>query len=202
MLQDLDMVHQLGKIDVGAIALDRALALAVRGIGYVEPNPPVGCVLVRDGQIIAEGFHEQFGNPHAEVNALTAAGEAASAAGATAYVTLEPCSHHGKTPPCTQALIAAGVKRVVAAVEDPYPQVSGQGIAALKAAGIACDVGVRAGEANWLLAPYLKLITTARPWIIAKWAMTLDGKLATPSGDSKWISSEASRAVVHPSQGR
>ncbi len=180
--------------------MDRALALAVRGIGCVEPNPPVGCVIVRDGEIVGEGFHERFGAPHAEVNALLAAAQ--RAAGATAYVTLEPCCHHGKTPPCTQALIAAGVKRVVAAVQDPFPQVSGQGIAELKAAGIACDVGVRAAEANWLLAPYRKLITTGRPWVIAKWAMTLDGKLATRAGDSQWISSEASRGVVHQLRGR
>lgn len=180
--------------------MDRALSLAIRGIGYVEPNPPVGCVIVRDGEIVGEGFHERFGTAHAEANALIAAGQ--RAAGSTAYVTLEPCCHHGKTPPCTQALIAAGVKRVVAAVQDPFPQVSGQGIAALEASGIACDVGVRAAEANWLLAPYRKLITTGRPWIIAKWAMTLDGKLATRTGDSKWISSEASRGIVHQLRGR
>jgi diaminohydroxyphosphoribosylaminopyrimidine deaminase/5-amino-6-(5-phosphoribosylamino)uracil reductase len=182
--------------------MDRALALAVHGIGYVEPNPPVGCVIVRDGKIIGEGFHERFGGPHAEVNAIKSMDAAASSAGATAYVTLEPCCHHGKTPPCTQALIEAGVKRVVAAVLDPFEKVSGQGIAELKAAGIECTVGVRAAEANWLLAPYRKLITTGRPWVIAKWAMTLDGKLATRTGDSQWISSEASRAVVHDLRGR
>jgi diaminohydroxyphosphoribosylaminopyrimidine deaminase/5-amino-6-(5-phosphoribosylamino)uracil reductase len=185
--------------------MDRALALAVRGIGCVEPNPPVGCVLVRDGRIIAEGYHERFGGPHAEVNALQSLGVSTSAGGAkgaTAYVTLEPCCHHGKTPPCTDALIAAGVERVVAAVEDPFPQVSGQGIAALKVAGIACDVGIRAKEAGWLIAPYRKLVSTGRPWIIAKWAMTLDGKLATSSRDSKWISTEASRAVVHQLRAR
>jgi len=186
--------------------MDRALTLAARGIGYVEPNPPVGCVLVRDGRIIGEGFHERFGGPHAEINALnTVSGEpgsASGAAGATAYVTLEPCCHHGKTPPCTEALIEAGVKRVVVAVEDPFPKVSGQGIAALIAAGVSCHVGTCAKEANWLLAPYRKLITSGRPWIIAKWAMTLDGKLATRTGDSKWISSEASRAVVHQLRAR
>jgi diaminohydroxyphosphoribosylaminopyrimidine deaminase/5-amino-6-(5-phosphoribosylamino)uracil reductase len=180
--------------------MDRALALAARGIGYVEPNPAVGCVIVRDGRIIGEGFHERFGGPHAEVNALAAAGDGAK--GATAYVTLEPCCHHGKTPPCTQALVAAGVRRVVAAVSDPFPQVSGRGIGELEAAGITCDIGVRAAETNWLLAPYRKLITTGRPWVIAKWAMTLDGKLATRTGDSKWISSEASRGAVHQLRGR
>ena len=180
--------------------MGRALALAVRGQGRVEPNPMVGCVIVRDGQIVGEGFHERHGGPHAEVNALAAAGD--KAAGATAYVTLEPCCHQGKTPPCTHAIIRAGVKRVVAAVEDPFPHVAGGGFAQLHAAGIQCDVGVRTAEAHWLLAPYRKLVTTGRPWVIAKWAMTLDGKLATRSGDSKWISSEASRAVVHQLRGR
>src|SRR5688572_16656508 len=137
--------------------MDRALALAVHGLGYVEPNPPVGCVIVRDGKIIGEGYHERFGGPHAEINAMQSFGEPVLAAGCTVYVTLEPCCHHGKTPPCTQALIAAGVKRVVAAVLDPFEKVSGQGIAKLKAAGIECTVGVRATETNWLLAPYRKL---------------------------------------------
>jgi len=178
----------------------RALALAAQGLGMVEPNPMVGCVIVRDGEIVGEGFHERFGGPHAEVNALAAAGD--QAAGATAYVTLEPCCHHGKTPPCTQALLRAGVARVVVAVQDPFPPVSGNGIAELREAGITCDVGALAADANWMLAPYRKLITTDRPWLIAKWAMTLDGKLATRSGDSQWISSELSRAVVHQLRGR
>jgi diaminohydroxyphosphoribosylaminopyrimidine deaminase/5-amino-6-(5-phosphoribosylamino)uracil reductase len=180
--------------------MQRALALAVRGIGSVEPNPPVGCVIVRDGQIIGEGIHEFFGGPHAEINALAAAGDKAK--GAVAYVTLEPCCHQGKTPPCTQAILQVGLKRVVVAVEDPFPEVAGRGIAQLRAAGVACDVGVRAAEAKWLLAPYRKLLSAGRPWIIAKWAMTLDGKLATHAGDSQWISSEASRAVVHQIRGR
>jgi diaminohydroxyphosphoribosylaminopyrimidine deaminase/5-amino-6-(5-phosphoribosylamino)uracil reductase len=178
----------------------QALGLAMQGQGRVEPNPIVGCVIARDGEVVGTGFHERFGGPHAEINALAEAGE--RAAGATAYVTLEPCCHHGKTPPCTQALVRAGVKRVVVAVLDPFPEVSGRGIAELKTAGIQCDVGCRAAEANWLLAPYKKLVETSRPWIIAKWAMTLDGKLATRTGDSKWISSEASRAVVHQLRGR
>jgi diaminohydroxyphosphoribosylaminopyrimidine deaminase/5-amino-6-(5-phosphoribosylamino)uracil reductase len=180
--------------------MSRALALAIRGQGLVEPNPMVGCVLVRDGQIIGEGFHERFGGPHAEVNALAAAGN--RAAGATAYVTLEPCCHHGKTPPCTAALIQARVQRVVVAVRDPFPEVNGGGIKELRAAGIESDIGMRADEANWILAPYRKLVTTGCPWVIAKWAMTLDGKLATRSGDSRWISSEASRGVVHQLRGR
>jgi diaminohydroxyphosphoribosylaminopyrimidine deaminase/5-amino-6-(5-phosphoribosylamino)uracil reductase len=178
----------------------RALALASLGQGLVEPNPMVGCVIVRDGEIVGEGFHERFGGAHAEVNALAATGD--RAAGATAYVTLEPCCHHGNTPPCTAALIRAGIARVVAAMEDPFPKVSGQGIKELSAAGITCDVGVRAADSRWLLAPYRKLIATGRPWLIAKWAMTLDGKLATRRGDSQWISSEASRAVVHQLRGR
>ena len=121
--------------------MGQALALAMGGLGAVEPNPMVGCVIVRDGEIVAQGFHEQFGGPHAEVNALAEAGD--RAAGATAYVTLEPCCHQGKTPPCTQALIRAGIKRVVVAVQDPFPEVSGRGIAELQAAGIQCDVGAR-----------------------------------------------------------
>jgi len=180
--------------------MSRALVLAARGQGRVEPNPMVGCVIVRDGQIVGEGFHEHFGGPHAEVNALAAAGDKAN--GATAYVTLEPCCHQGKTPPCTSALIQAGVARVVAAVEDPFPTVSGGGFAQLHAAGTQCEVGLRTAEAKWLLAPYRKLVATGRPWIIAKWAMTLDGKLATRGGDSQWISSEASRGIVHQLRGR
>ncbi len=177
-----------------------ALALAMHGLGSVEPNPMVGCVIVREGEIVGQGFHERFGEPHAEVNALDEAGD--RAAGATVYVTLEPCCHHGKTPPCTQSLVRAGVKRMVIAVQDPFAEVCGRGIAELKAAGIQCDIGTRGAEANWILAPYRKLIETRRPWVIAKWAMTLDGKLATRTGNSQWISSEASRAVVHQLRGR
>jgi diaminohydroxyphosphoribosylaminopyrimidine deaminase / 5-amino-6-(5-phosphoribosylamino)uracil reductase len=178
----------------------RALMLAARGMGSVEPNPIVGCVLVRDGEVVGEGYHETFGGPHAEVNALAEAADRAR--GATAYVTLEPCCHQGKTPPCTQALIRAGVARVVVGVEDPFVEVAGRGISELRAAGIEVDVGARGEDANWLLAPYRKLLVTKRPWVIAKWAMTLDGKLATRSGDSQWISSESSRAVVHQLRGR
>jgi diaminohydroxyphosphoribosylaminopyrimidine deaminase/5-amino-6-(5-phosphoribosylamino)uracil reductase len=180
--------------------MSRALSLAICGQGLVEPNPMVGCVLVRDGQIVGEGFHERFGGPHAEVNALTEAGNRAE--GATAYVTLEPCCHQGKTPPCTAALIQARVQRVVIATQDSFPQVNGRGICELRNAGIECNIGVHAVQANWVLAPYRKLVSTGRPWIIAKWAMTLDGKLATRTGDSQWISSEASRGVVHQLRGR
>lgn len=181
-------------------AMRRALELAARGEGFVEPNPMVGCVVVCDGVIVGEGFHERFGGPHAEVNALKAAGELAK--GATLVVTLEPCCHTGKTPPCVDAVLAAGVKRVVIAMRDPFPKVDGGGIRALEAAGIECVVGVLEDEARRLVAPYLKLVETGRPWVIAKWAMTLDGKIATSTGDSQWISNEASRARVHSLRGR
>lgn len=178
----------------------RALDLAVRGEGRVEPNPMVGCVVARDGQIVGEGWHERFGGPHAEVNALAAAGEAAR--GATLYVTLEPCCHTGKTPPCVNAVLGAGVKRVVIATRDPFPKVDGGGVRALEAAGVECVVGVLEGEARRLMVPYLKLVTTGRPWVIAKWAMTLDGRIATRTGDSQWISGPESRAKVHELRGR
>ena len=181
----------------------QALALATRGEGSVEPNPMVGCVIVRDGEIVGEGFHERFrraacgGERAAERRAI-------AAAGATVYVTLEPCCHHGKTPPCTQALIRAGVERVVVAVRRSVS--AGRAAAAspnLQAAGIQCDVGVLAAEAQLAArAVSASCIDTGRPWVIAKWAMTLDGKLATRTGDSHWISSEASRAVVHQLRGR
>lgn len=161
----------------------------------------VGCVLAREGREIAAGWHQQFGGPHAEAAAITAAGEA-SLAGATAYVTLEPCCHQGKTPPCTDALIQAGVARVVAAQRDPFPRVAGGGFRRLTQAGIDVEVGCLEVEARSLNAPYLKLLERHRPWIIAKWAMSLDGKLAARSGHSRWISGEASRALVHRLRGR
>lgn len=172
----------------------RALALAEEGRGSVEPNPMVGCVIVRDAEIIGEGFHEVFGGPHAEVQALEDVG--GKARGGTLYVTLEPCCHQGKTPPCTKAVIAAGVKRVVAAMRDPFPQVAGGGFAELERAGIEVVAGVLQHEAEKLNSPYLKLLRTGRPWVIAKWAMTLDGKIATSSGESKWISGPESREIV------
>src|SRR4051812_2245183 len=162
----------------------RALELAERGRGWVEPNPLVGGVVVRDGELIGEGWHQKYGGPHAEVHALAAAGDAAR--GATLYVTLEPCCHHGKTPPCTDAVLRAGIARVAAALEDPFPQVAGQGAARLRAAGVAVDFGPCADLARRQNAPYLKLLTAGRPYVHAKWAMTLDGKIATRTGDSKW----------------
>lgn len=186
--------------DSDARFMTRALELAARGEGFVEPNPMVGCVVVSDGRIVGEGWHERFGGAHAEVNALNAAGD--KARGATLYVTLEPCCHTGKTPPCTSAIIAAGISRLVAAIRDPFPKVDGGGFTALQAAGIACDMGVLELESRELLAPYFKLTTTGKPWVIAKWAMTLDGKLATRTGSSQWISGKAALKQVHDLRGR
>ncbi len=179
----------------------QALALALKGQGFVEPNPMVGAVVLDTaGQLVGEGWHERFGEAHAEVNALSAAGERAK--GGTLYVTLEPCCHTGKTPPCTDAVIHSGVKRVVVAMSDPFPQVAGKGIAILREAGIAVDVGIGESEARALNAPYLKLVTTGKPWIHCKWAMTLDGKIATHTGDSQWISNTESRTIVHQLRSR
>lgn len=179
----------------------RALELAERGQGFVEPNPMVGAVILdAQGERIGEGWHERFGGPHAEVNALRDAGNRAR--NGTLYVTLEPCCHLGKTPPCTDAVLASGVRRVVAAMPDPFPRVAGGGLAILRDAGLEVDVGVGATEARRLNAAYLKRLHTGRPWVISKWAMTLDGKIATRTGDSKWISSEESRQRVHELRGR
>jgi diaminohydroxyphosphoribosylaminopyrimidine deaminase/5-amino-6-(5-phosphoribosylamino)uracil reductase len=180
--------------------MGRALELAEKGRGYVEPNPLVGAVLVREGSVVGEGWHQRFGEAHAEVNALNAAGELAR--GATLYVTLEPCCHLGKTPPCTEAIMRAGISRVVTALADPFPQVSGQGIRQLAEVGIEVDVGLGELEARRLNAPYFKLVTTGRPYVHAKWAMTLDGKICTRSGDSQWITGEAARQLVHSLRGR
>lgn len=178
----------------------RALELARRGQGLVEPNPMVGCVIVQEGQIVGEGWHQRFGGNHAEIEALDAAGERAR--GATMYVTLEPCCHEGKTPPCTQAILPRGLARVVVAMRDPFPKVAGSGLKQLAAAGIEVELGLCEDEARLLSAPYIKLLETGRPWVMAKWAMTLDGKIATRSGYSRWISGEASRQVVHDLRGR
>jgi diaminohydroxyphosphoribosylaminopyrimidine deaminase/5-amino-6-(5-phosphoribosylamino)uracil reductase len=177
-----------------------ALAEAELGRGRVEPNPLVGAVVVRDGRCLGSGHHERFGGPHAEVVALERAGE--RAVGATLYVTLEPCCHQGKTPPCTRAILAAGIKRVVAAMHDPFPKVNGKGLTLLEAAGLAVECGYEEEPARRLNAPYLKRVTTGLPYVTAKWAMTLDGKTAVKTGDSRWISSESSRQLVHELRGR
>lgn len=155
----------------------------------------VGCVLVHDGRVVGEGYHRRFGQDHAEVEALRRAGGAAR--GATAYVTLEPCNHFGKTPPCTEALAAAGIGEVVAAMRDPNPIVAGKGLRALRRAGIRVRQGLLRKDAEALNAPYLKLVKRKCPYVIAKWAQSIDGKIATRRGESKWISSAASRRLVH-----
>ena len=171
----------------------RALALARQGMGSVSPNPPVGCVLVKNGMIIGEGWHRCHGGPHAEIEALSAAGEAAQ--GATAYVTLMPCAHYGKTPPCTQALIRAGVSRVVAAVADPNP-LSGDGAAELRQAGVEVACGLCANEAVYLMRGFFKHCATGMPFVTWKYAMSLDGRVATFQGQSRWLSGEESRQRV------
>ncbi len=178
----------------------RALELAGRGQGRVEPNPMVGCVIAREGHLVAEGWHQSFGGPHAEIEALSQAG--CQAAGSTMYVTLEPCCHYGKTPPCTDAIIRAKIKRVVIAQRDPFPLVDGGGLTRLREAGVEVQVGLLEGQARELNSPYLKLIECGRPWVVAKWAITLDGKIATHTGHSQWISGESSRAIVHQIRGR
>ena len=180
--------------------MTRALEIALQGQGHVEPNPMVGCVITKDENIIGEGWHHKFGAPHAEIEALQAAGSAAQ--GATAFVTLEPCCHQGKTGPCSQALIQAGIARVVVGCQDPNQAVAGKGIAELRAAGIEVVENVLQPQAMQLIAPFAKLMTKAQPWVIAKWAMTLDGKIATHTGSSQWISGEASRTIVHQLRGR
>ncbi len=172
----------------------QALRLAEQGLYSTSPNPRVGCVLVADGKIIGSGWHQRAGEPHAEVYALREAGD--KARGATAYVTLEPCSHHGKTPPCADALIAAGVARVVVAVQDPNPKVAGAGIAKLRAAGIAVDVGLMEAAARELNIGFFLRMTRGTPWLRSKIAMSLDGRTALSNGVSKWITSEAARLDV------
>lgn len=176
--------------------MQRAIELAKKGQGLVEPNPMVGCVIVLDNEKVGEGYHRLFGGPHAEVEAI-ASTKQRSLHGATLYVTLEPCCHTGKTPPCTEAVMNAGIKRVVVGTIDPNPKVAGQGIKQLQDAGIKVDVGVCEQTCKRLIAPFAKTVSNGTPWVIAKWAMSLDGKIATGTGDSKWISGEASRRFVH-----
>lgn len=172
----------------------RALELARLGLYSTHPNPRVGCVIVANGEIVGEGYHVRAGGPHAEIHALNAAGDRAK--GATAYVTLEPCSHHGKTPPCADALVAAGVSRVVAAMKDPNPLVAGEGLTRLQAAGITTEWGLMQAEAAQINPGFNKRMTQGLPWVRIKLAMSLDGRTAMASGESQWITGEASRRDV------
>ena len=172
----------------------RALRLAERGAYTTRPNPMVGCVLAHGDEVVGEGWHRRQGEPHAEVLALQAAGDRAR--GATAYVTLEPCAHTGRTGPCADALVAAGVARVVAAMRDPFPQVDGSGFDRLRTAGIAVEVGLMEAQARALNVGFVSRVVRGRPWVRVKLACSLDGRTAMASGDSKWITGEAARADV------
>lgn len=175
-----------------------ALKLAERGLGRVEPNPAVGCVIARQTEVIGKGYHRAYGGPHAEIEALADCGNhRRKPQGATAYVTLEPCRHFGKTPPCTEALISAGIARVVVAAVDPSSQARGAGIDRLKAAGIRVDLGACEAEAIHLNRPFFKHASTGTPWVTVKWAQSLDGGIAWAKGRERWISSEASRLDAH-----
>lgn len=178
----------------------RALALAARGRDTATPNPNVGCVIAKGGRVLGEGWHARAGEPHAEAAALAACRE--SPTGATAYVTLEPCSHHGRTPPCADALVAAGVARVVAAVEDPNPLVKGQGLARLRAAGIAVETGLLGAQAREAHLGFLARMSRGRPWMRLKCAASLDGRIALASGESRWITGEAARRDAHALRAR
>lgn len=173
----------------------QAIRLAALGRGRTHPNPMVGCVIVQNSKVVGTGYHRKAGEPHAESHALKEAGNAAR--GATAYVTLEPCAHFGRTPPCADALVEAGVARVVAAMVDPDPRVAGKGLQRLRDAGIQAESGLLADEAAALNRAYLKLKQTGRPLVVLKWAMTLDGKIAAASGDSRWVTGDAARAHLH-----
>ncbi len=183
--------------EMDRIFMLRALELARLGLGRTEPNPAVGCVIVRDGKVLGEGYHRRAGAPHAEVEAIAAAGGEEAVRGATVYVTLEPCCHHGRTPPCTDALLRAGVARVVCATLDPFPAVAGRGAALLRAGGVQVDVGLLAEEARRLNEVYFTWVERGRPFVALKYAMTLDGRAATRIGDGRWITGEEARARVH-----
>lgn len=178
--------------------MEQAIGLALCGRGWVNPNPMVGCVIVSDGRVIGKGYHTRFGNLHAEREALAdCARRGNSAEGACAYVTLEPCSHYGKTPPCADALVEAGVSKVVIGSADPNPQVAGQGAARLRQAGIEVVEGVLQTQCDALNRPFFKYIRTGIPYVVAKYAMTVDGKVATRTGESKWISGKEARSHAH-----
>ena len=175
--------------------MEMALSLAEKGRGWTSPNPMVGAVVVKDGKVVGQGFHRKAGGPHAEIFALEEAGD--DAKGATLYVTLEPCNHEGRTPPCTEAILKSGVKTVIAGMRDPNPSVSGGGMDYLASRGIATTVGVCEDACRRLNESFIKYITTGNPFVILKCATTLDGRIATRTGDSKWITNKRSRQFVH-----
>ena len=183
--------------DIGYMRM--AMSLAEKGRGHVNPNPLVGAVIVRDGRVTGEGWHRRYGDLHAEREALAACTE--DTHGSTMYVTLEPCCHHGKQPPCTDAIINAGIRRVVAGMTDPNPLVAGKGLALLAAHGIEVECGLLEEELRYQNRVFLRYITARRPWVTMKWAMTLDGRIAARTGDSKWVSSEESRTFAHRLRG-
>ena len=176
--------------------MSRAIALAKRGLYTTHPNPRVGCVLAKDNKIVGEGWHKKAGEAHAEIHALKDAGDTAK--GATAYVTLEPCCHHGRTPPCSEALINAGVTKVIAAMQDPHDKVAGKGIEQLQQAGIETATGLLEAEAQKLNPGFIKRMQTGRPYVRCKMAMSLDGRTAMASGESEWITADAAREEHRP----
>ncbi|HBE68756.1 MAG TPA: bifunctional diaminohydroxyphosphoribosylaminopyrimidine deaminase/5-amino-6-(5-phosphoribosylamino)uracil reductase RibD [Planctomycetaceae bacterium] len=189
--------------EIARETMKRAIALASRGVGHAEPNPMVGCVILDSAGIIAEGYHRRCGGPHAERDALANVADAdrGRLADSTMVVTLEPCCHHGRTPPCTDAILEAGIRRVVVGMLDPYEEVAGRGVKLLREHGVRVEV-LNRDDVRELNHAYLTRVTKQRPWVIAKWAMTLDGKIATRLGDSQWISSAASRQWVHQLRSR
>jgi diaminohydroxyphosphoribosylaminopyrimidine deaminase / 5-amino-6-(5-phosphoribosylamino)uracil reductase len=181
--------------DIDIKMMRKALKLAIKGKAWVSPNPMVGAIIVNEGEVVGKGYHRKYGGPHAEVYALNRAGDKAK--GATMYVTLEPCCHYGKTPPCTERIIEAGIKRVVTCMQDPYLEVAGKGIDTLKEAGITVEVGLLEDNARKINEHFLKKADTGKCWVTLKMAQTVDGKIATSTGHSKWITCEKSRKKVH-----
>jgi diaminohydroxyphosphoribosylaminopyrimidine deaminase/5-amino-6-(5-phosphoribosylamino)uracil reductase len=184
-------------MDKDKLYMQRALELAQLGAGKVSPNPMVGCVIVHKDKIVGEGFHKQYGGPHAEVNAVKSVADSSILSDSTAYVTLEPCSHFGKTPPCADLLIHHKLKRVVIASGDPNPKVNGRGVKKMREAGIEVDTGLLADQADWLNRRFMTFHTQKRPYVILKWAQTSDGFVARENFDSKWISNRLARQLVH-----
>lgn len=197
-LFEFSEVKFMGSLD--EVYMRQALEFAERGAGFTAPNPMVGAVIVKDGRVIGEGWHERCGGPHAERNALANCTE--DAAGATMYVTLEPCCHYGRTPPCTEAILEHKIARVVVGCLDPNEQVAGQGVRLLREQGVTVDVGVLEAECQRKNEVFMHYITTKRPFVVLKYAMTLDGKIAARTGDSRWVSGEASRRHVHETRKR